>query len=97
MFVMRYYENGSLYSYLDEFMGILCWRDIVDMLWAISVGLNFIHERNLIHGHLHGGNKMKLTRSILKSRILDYTDLLINKYHLDKYLWCNTICCSGNL
>ena len=37
-------------------MGILCWRDIVDMLWAISAGLNFIHERNLVHGHLHGGN-----------------------------------------
>src|SRR5436190_17013240 len=25
-------------------------------LWAISAGLNFIHERDLIHGHLHGGN-----------------------------------------
>ncbi|CAB5392298.1 unnamed protein product [Rhizophagus irregularis] len=36
MFVMRYYENGNLYSYLDESMGVLCWRDIVDMLWAIS-------------------------------------------------------------
>ncbi|CAB5191190.1 unnamed protein product [Rhizophagus irregularis] len=25
------------------------------MLWAISAGLNFIHERGLIHGgHLHG-------------------------------------------
>ncbi|CAB5153487.1 unnamed protein product [Rhizophagus irregularis] len=56
IFVMRYYENGNLYSYLDESMGVLCWRDIVDMLWAISAGLNFIHERGLIHGHLHGGN-----------------------------------------
>ncbi|PKY22544.1 kinase-like protein [Rhizophagus irregularis] len=56
MFVMRYYENGNLYSYLDESMGVLCWRDIVDMLWAISAGLNFIHERDLIHGNLHGGN-----------------------------------------
>ncbi|CAB4405467.1 unnamed protein product [Rhizophagus irregularis] len=37
MFVMRYYENGNLYSYLDESMGVLCWRDIVDMLWAILV------------------------------------------------------------
>ncbi|CAB5392267.1 unnamed protein product [Rhizophagus irregularis] len=56
MFVMRYYENGNLYSYLDESMGVLYWRDIVDMLWAISTGLDFIHERDLIHGHLHGGN-----------------------------------------
>ncbi|CAB5384242.1 unnamed protein product [Rhizophagus irregularis] len=36
MFVMRYYEKGNLYSYLDESMGVICWRDIVDMLWAIS-------------------------------------------------------------
>ncbi|CAB4405929.1 unnamed protein product [Rhizophagus irregularis] len=56
MFVLRYYENGNLYSYLDESMGVLYWRDIVDMLWAISAGLDFIHERDLIHGHLHGGN-----------------------------------------
>src|ERR1043166_7168771 len=56
MFVMRYYKNGNLYSYLEETMGILCWRDIVDILWSISTGLNVIHERNLIHGHLHGGN-----------------------------------------
>ncbi|GBB88197.1 hypothetical protein RclHR1_14730002 [Rhizophagus clarus] len=37
-------------------MGILCWRDIVDMLWSISAGLHIIHEHNLVHGHLHGGN-----------------------------------------
>jgi serine/threonine protein kinase len=56
MFVMRYYKNGNLYSYLDETMGILCWRDIVDMLWSVSTGLNVIHEHDLVHGHLHGGN-----------------------------------------
>ena len=53
---MRYYENGDLYSYLDESMEILCWRDILDILWGISTGLNFIHEHDLVHGHLHGGN-----------------------------------------
>ena len=65
--LMRYYENGNLYSYL---VGILCWRDIVDMLWAISAGLNFIHERDLVHGHLHGGNKTKWIRLMQKSRTL---------------------------
>ncbi|CAB4405940.1 unnamed protein product [Rhizophagus irregularis] len=53
---MRYYKNGNLYSYLEETMGILCWRDIVDMLWSISAGLNFIHKYGLVHGNLHGGN-----------------------------------------
>ncbi|CAB4402834.1 unnamed protein product [Rhizophagus irregularis] len=47
MFVMRYYEKGNLYSYLDESMGILFWKDIVDMLWSISTGLNVIHESGL--------------------------------------------------
>ncbi|CAB5392262.1 unnamed protein product [Rhizophagus irregularis] len=56
MFVMKYYENDNLFSYIEETMGILCWRDIVEMLWSISAGLNFIHEHNLVHGHLHGGN-----------------------------------------
>jgi serine/threonine protein kinase len=53
---MKYYKNGNLYSYLEETMGILCWRDIVDMLWSMSAGLNFIHKHGLVHGHLHGGN-----------------------------------------
>ncbi|GBB86635.1 hypothetical protein RclHR1_01300020 [Rhizophagus clarus] len=56
MYVMKYYENVNLYSYLGETMGVLCWRDIVDMLWAISAGFNFIHERDLIQGYLHGEN-----------------------------------------
>jgi serine/threonine protein kinase len=56
MFVMRYYEGGNLYSYLEEVMGIICWRDIVDILWSISAGLDFIHGCDLVHEHLHGGN-----------------------------------------
>ncbi|CAB4381562.1 unnamed protein product [Rhizophagus irregularis] len=40
MFVMRYYKNGNLYSYLEETREILCWRDIVDMLWSISTDTN---------------------------------------------------------
>ncbi|GES95721.1 kinase-like domain-containing protein [Rhizophagus clarus] len=54
--VMRYYENGNLYSYIDESMGNICWRDIIDILWSISIGLKFIHEHDLVHKNLHGGN-----------------------------------------
>ncbi|CAG8598294.1 17239_t:CDS:1 [Racocetra fulgida] len=53
---MRFYENGNLYQYLDDAMGYLCWRDIVDMLWGIANGLERIHEHGLYHGNLHGGN-----------------------------------------
>src|SRR5438105_15488032 len=56
MFVMKNYKNGNLYSYLDESLGHLCWRDIVDILWDVSDGLNIIHGLDIIHGHLHGGN-----------------------------------------
>ncbi|CAG8572640.1 15487_t:CDS:2 [Funneliformis caledonium] len=35
MFVMRYYKNKDLHSYLEEVHGILSWRDIVEMLWEI--------------------------------------------------------------
>ena len=59
MFVMRYYEDGDLHSFLDEIQRtqrMLCWRDIVEMLWGISGGIECIHKNGLIHGNLHGGN-----------------------------------------
>ncbi|RHZ87498.1 hypothetical protein Glove_34g34 [Diversispora epigaea] len=54
-FIMKYYEH-NLYQYLDEAKGILCWRDIIDMLWGISEGLEKIHKEGFYHGNLHGGN-----------------------------------------
>ena len=69
MFVMRYYKNENLYSYLEESMGVLCWRDIVDILWSVSSGLNFIHGLDLTHGHLHGGNI--LVESEMDAKIAD--------------------------
>ncbi|RIB17986.1 kinase-like domain-containing protein [Gigaspora rosea] len=56
MFVMRYYENGNLYEFLDRNKGIISWRDMVDMLWGIASGLEKIHSENLFHSNLHGGN-----------------------------------------
>ena len=43
MIVMKYYENGNLYQYLDHCNGILSWRDMIDMLWGIAGGLERIH------------------------------------------------------
>ncbi|PKY22195.1 kinase-like protein, partial [Rhizophagus irregularis] len=56
MIVMKYYENGNLYQYLDHCNGILSWRDMIDMLWGIAGGLERIHSEGKIHGNLHGGN-----------------------------------------
>ncbi|CAJ0863938.1 4934_t:CDS:2 [Entrophospora sp. SA101] len=35
---------------------VLCWRDIVEILWSISNGLDHIHQEKLFHTNLHGGN-----------------------------------------
>ncbi|CAG8753309.1 15556_t:CDS:2 [Cetraspora pellucida] len=57
MLVTRFYESGNLHQYLAKTMGCLCWRDVIDMLWGIIVsGLEPIHENELFHGNLHGGN-----------------------------------------
>ncbi|CAG8688238.1 34916_t:CDS:2, partial [Racocetra persica] len=56
MFVMRYYENGNLYEYIDNNKGIISWRDIADILWGIASGLEKNHLEGLCHTNLHGGN-----------------------------------------
>jgi serine/threonine protein kinase len=56
MLVMKYYNREDLYSFLDSSDGIICWRDIVEMLQSMAEGINTIHELGLIHGNLHGGN-----------------------------------------
>ncbi|GBC05293.1 hypothetical protein RclHR1_06160004 [Rhizophagus clarus] len=56
MIVMKYYENGNLYQYLDHCNGVLSWRDMIDILWGIAGGLERIHSEGKIHGNLHGGN-----------------------------------------
>jgi hypothetical protein len=53
------------------------------MLWTISAGLNFIHERDLVHGH--GGNILvENEMDSIDTKIAD-TGLLINKYLLNKF------------
>ncbi|GBC07335.1 hypothetical protein RclHR1_00740018 [Rhizophagus clarus] len=56
MIVMKYYENGNLYQWLDLSNGILSWRDMIDMLWGIAGGLERIHSEGKVHKNLHGGN-----------------------------------------
>src|SRR5688500_6751626 len=51
---------------------MLCWRDIVEMLWGISGGIEHIHENELFHGNLHGGNLLvENERDSVDARIAD--------------------------
>ena len=53
---MKYYANGNLYQYLDRCYETLTWRDMIDMLWGITRGLDRIHGYGKLHRNLHGGN-----------------------------------------
>ncbi|CAG8536543.1 11309_t:CDS:2, partial [Acaulospora morrowiae] len=72
MFVMRFYENGNLYQYLDKSNGVMSWRDMVDMLWGVAGGLERIHSEGLFHSNLHGGNLLIEDESVsTDARIAD--------------------------
>jgi serine/threonine protein kinase len=71
MIVMKYYENGNLYQYLDRSNGILSWRDIIDILWGIAEGLERIHAEGKVHKNLHGGNLLVDEKSTTDTRVSD--------------------------
>ncbi|CAG8666650.1 6625_t:CDS:2 [Acaulospora colombiana] len=56
LFVMRFYEDGNLYEYLEKNYDIISWRDNIDMLQSIAEGLYKIHVERKFHSNLHGGN-----------------------------------------
>lgn len=56
MFVMRYYEDGNLYNFLDKNHGIVTWKEMTSMLLGIAEGLKRIHLGGTFHSNLHGAN-----------------------------------------
>ena len=54
--VMRYAVDGSLRDYLTENFKDLKWEKKIIMLYNIILGLNNIHQEQLVHRDLHGGN-----------------------------------------
>ncbi|RIA92044.1 kinase-like domain-containing protein, partial [Glomus cerebriforme] len=71
MIVMKYYENGNLYKYLDRSKGIISWIVMIDMLWGIARSLEKIHVEGKIHSNLHGGNLLVDEKYIIGTRISD--------------------------
>ncbi|GET02622.1 kinase-like domain-containing protein [Rhizophagus clarus] len=58
--VLDYAEGGSLRSYLNEKHSELNWNEKICCLQNAIFGLEFIHEKELIHRDLHIGNILKL-------------------------------------
>src|SRR5438128_4706114 len=56
MIVMQYADRGSLPSYLDQNINKLTWKMKLQYLNDIAYNLRNIHENQLIHCDLHGGN-----------------------------------------
>jgi serine/threonine protein kinase len=57
--VLDYAEDGSLRNYLDKEYNEFNWNEKFDYLRYITIGLECIHEKELIHRDLHIGNILK--------------------------------------
>jgi serine/threonine protein kinase len=57
--VLDYAEDGSLRNYLDKEYNKFTWNEKFDYLRHIAIGLECIHEKELIHRDLHIGNILK--------------------------------------
>src|ERR1043166_9704120 len=80
MMILDYADEGSLRNYLDIKYNKLNWLDKIINLHRIAVGLNQIHESELIHRDLHVGNILK-----------DHGDTFIADMGLCKPANCNKI------
>ena len=63
MMVLDYADHGSLRNYLDTNYDKLSWIDKFYYLWNIALGLNNIHEKELIHRDLHIGNILSFSNT----------------------------------
>src|SRR6185369_2133112 len=54
--IMRYARDGSLRDYLTKNFKDLKWKDKIRMLYNIILGLNNIHQEQLMHHDLHSVN-----------------------------------------
>src|SRR5436190_1620383 len=56
MLVMQFANNGSLLSYLAQYINKLTWKKKLWYLKDTVYSLQHIHEVGLVHCDLHGGN-----------------------------------------
>ncbi|POG76983.1 kinase-like domain-containing protein [Rhizophagus irregularis DAOM 181602=DAOM 197198] len=59
MMVMGYAKDGSLRQHLNNSFNSTNWYEKLDILETIAEGLDFIHQKGLIHRDFHCGNILK--------------------------------------
>ncbi|CAG8635332.1 3998_t:CDS:2 [Funneliformis mosseae] len=57
MLVMSFAEEGNLYDHIKRSTIItIDWMKVIEDCFDLAKMLNGLHDRNLVHGNLHGGN-----------------------------------------
>ncbi|RHZ79620.1 hypothetical protein Glove_143g53 [Diversispora epigaea] len=59
LMVMNYAEEGDLRQYIQRNINSLSWKDIIEILSNITMGLINIHKNGTFHKNLHCGNVLK--------------------------------------
>ncbi|RIB19361.1 kinase-like domain-containing protein, partial [Gigaspora rosea] len=54
--VIEFAQNSDLNCFLTKKANTLSWLEKLKLLYKISIGLNLIHQRKIIHRDLHSGN-----------------------------------------
>lgn len=54
--VIEFAQNNDLHYFLSKKANTLSWLEKLRLLYKISIGLNLIHQRKIIHRDLHSGN-----------------------------------------
>src|SRR5438045_8842766 len=82
MMILKYAENGNLRNYLDKSYNKLTWDAKFRILFFIALGLNKIHEKELIHRDLHTGNILMINdnnRSITEMGLCKLADYIVSE------------------
>ena len=68
---MRYANNGNLGDYLTKEFKKLKWKNKIEILYNVILGLKIIHQEQLVHHDLHSGNILHSDRLPQKVMIAD--------------------------
>jgi serine/threonine protein kinase len=59
MMVMNFAEDGDLRHYINRNKTTVRWKDAIEMLCNIAMGLLSVHKNGTFHKNLHSGNILK--------------------------------------
>ncbi|RGB37358.1 kinase-like domain-containing protein [Rhizophagus diaphanus] len=67
MLVLQYADGGNLHEYLKNNFSNITWKEKLNILHQISMGLRNIHKIDFTHRDLHSGNILHFESNLYKS------------------------------